>query len=152
MILLSNWSIILISDWSGYPCSMWTLFHTLMANSLDKDRWSFGYGSSVAKTMISYITNFFSCRDCAQNFQAWSGYKYYKDLNLIVQVHVASSFYRFEYPEESMLWLWSIHNSANRDLARDPTEDPAAPKIQWPSHKNCPRCRANGFGWNHHKM
>ena len=55
----------------GYPCSLWSLFHSLMASSQTRDpAWNFGYGSSVARAMIGYITHFFSCRDCAQNFQA----------------------------------------------------------------------------------
>ena len=70
----------------GYPCSLWTLFHTLLASSLDKvtvcitimtrvtchvqdPAWSRGATSTVARAMVGYISLLFSCRDCAANFQ-----------------------------------------------------------------------------------
>ena len=63
----------------GYPCALWTLFHSLMAASHDKDTaWSVGNISTVARSMVTYITLLFSCRDCARHFQvtttppAWS--------------------------------------------------------------------------------
>jgi len=116
----------------GYPCSLWTLFHALMANSIDKDpSWNMGMISSVAKTMVGYITFFFSCRDCAVNFQD--------------HVTNANTMYHLGSPDQSLLWLWSIHNMANMKLAGDQTEDPMAPKIQWPSQQNCPTCKINGF-------
>jgi len=115
----------------GYPCSLWTLFHTLMASAADKDpAFSFHQISTVARTMIGYISFFFSCRDCSRNFQE----------------HVTTAMYHPGTPDQSLLWLWSIHNTANTMLAGDPTEDPAAPKIVWPSNENCPTCRTNGFG------
>ena len=73
-------------------------------------------------------------------------------------------------PDQSLLWLWAIHNTANLELAGDPTEvthitlyllsyrnslkDPMAPKIQWPSKHNCPTCRINGYGnvWTPRKL
>jgi len=80
--------------------------------------------------MINYIRDFFSCRDCSENFNS----------------HVASIGYLPRNPDQSLLWLWTIHNTANVLLSGDPTEDPQVPKIRWPSQDNCPACRRNGFG------
>lgn len=33
----------------------------------------------------------------------------------------------------------------NRRIASDASEDPSAPKIQFPATNNCPECRANGI-------
>merc|ERR1739842_83825 len=82
--------------------------------------------------MVTYITLLFSCRDCARHFQD----------------HVNKAVYRPDSPDNSLLWLWAIHNVANTNLAGDPTEDPLAPKVQWPAHENCPRCRMSNSIWN----
>ena len=79
--------------------------------------------------------------------------------------HVSSLGFLPTSPDQSILWLWTIHNIANRwsvtksfakiwiksfkltsfvrNLAGDATEDPAHPKIQWPSDSQCPTCRYN---------
>ena len=57
------------SKFRGYPCSLWTLFHTLSVNAANKDAaFKKGGVSTVAKAMEGYISNFFSCRDCAEHF------------------------------------------------------------------------------------
>ena len=61
--------------------------------------------STVATTMINYIRDFFGCRDCAENFSR----------------HVASISLP-QNADQSLIWLWSIHNMANVELAGDPTE------------------------------
>merc|ERR1712106_69280 len=130
------------SDWEGcagshsrlrgYPCSMWTLFHTLIVNAADKDP-AFHYGgvSTVANAMIGYISKYFSCRECAEHFNS----------------HVSQLGYLPHTADQSLLWLWTLHNTANHKLAGDQTEDPTRPKIQWPSAENCPACRTNGNRW-----
>ena len=65
-----------------------------------------GTMSTVANTMINYIRDFFSCRDCSENFNS----------------HVASIGYLPRNPDQSLLWLWTIHNTANVLLSGDPTE------------------------------
>ena len=65
-----------------------------------------GTMSTVANTMINYIRDFFSCRDCSENFNS----------------HVASIGYLPRTPDQSLLWLWTIHNTANVLLSGDPTE------------------------------
>lgn len=43
--------------------------------------------------------------------------------------------------DNAILWLWSAHNDVNKRLSGDTTEDPAHPKIQFPSATECPQCR-----------
>ena len=115
------------SKYRGYPCSLWTLFHTLTVNAADKDpAFQYGDDSSVAKAMVGYIRDFFSCQDCAEHFSS----------------HVNKLEALPKTAEQSVLWLWKVHNMANSMLAGDPTEDPKRPKVQWPSKANCPECRS----------
>ena len=116
----------------GYPCSLWTLFHTLTVNAATQDQaFHFGGVSTVTKSMLGYISHFFSCRDCAEHFSS----------------HVSQMGYLPHTGDQSILWLWTIHNTANLMLAGDETEDPMYPKIQWPGAQNCPTCRSNNDRW-----
>ena len=112
----------------GYPCSLWTLFHTLIVNAAQKDP-SLQYGgvSTVASAIISYVREFFSCRSCADHFSA----------------HISQLGYLPHTGDQSILWLWTIHNIVNHQLVGDTTEDPTRPKIQWPSRQHCPACRGS---------
>ena len=101
----------------GYPCSLWSLFHTLSVASDEIDG-----GKVVASAMIGYVSNFFSCRECASHFSS----------------HVSKLGYLPNSRDQGIMWLWSLHNMANNMLAGDNTEDPEKPKIQWPSPQNCP--------------
>jgi len=116
----------------GYPCSLWTLFHTLTVNSAQKEP-SLHYGgvSTVANAMIGYVREFFSCRSCAEHFNS----------------HLSQLGYLPHTGDQAIIWLWTIHNTANLLLAGDTTEDPTRPKIQWPSKENCPECRGSGKRW-----
>ena len=62
----------------GYPCSLWTLFHTLTVNEYLFNKKTPGYyfnsddsGSphQVLQVMRSFITTFFGCTECAENFR-----------------------------------------------------------------------------------
>jgi len=86
----------------------------------------------VANSMIGYVAEFFSCRDCARHFSS----------------HVSSLGFLPTTQDQSILWLWTLHNMANRKLAGDPTEDPAHPKLQWPARANCPQCRRSQDRWS----
>lgn len=112
----------------GYPCSVWTLFHTLLVNAaiVGDPAMAVGGRSTVAKVMVNYIHHFFSCRPCAENFSS-----------KVTQLGFLPTT-----PQDSILWLWQIHNMANIILKGDASEDPEHPKIVWPSQENCPNCRA----------
>ncbi|XP_074595952.1 sulfhydryl oxidase 2-like [Brevipalpus obovatus] len=110
----------------GYPCSLWIFFHTLTVDEYleqlsDPMRFS---QHKVLRTMRDYITNFFSCSECARHFGEMA-----TDLETSLK-----------HPNSSVLWLWRAHNQVNKRLAGDDTEDPAHKKTQFPSKSLCPSC------------
>jgi len=119
-------------QYRGYPCSLWTLFHALTVNSESIVFQSHGMAgmNQVAEAIIGYVDNFFSCKDCARHFI--SG--------------VRSMSYPYS-DKETIFWLYTLHNKANRRLAGDATEDPQFPKIQWPSKQNCPQCVIDSYNY-----
>ena len=91
-------------------------------------------GLEVLDAMAAYVRNFFGCRHCALHF----GHMY----STTVKRSNMSS------PDTAVLWLWEAHNRVNKRLAGDPSEDPEAPKIQFPSAEMCPGCRGDEGDWD----
>ncbi|XP_018615000.1 sulfhydryl oxidase 2 [Scleropages formosus] len=128
----------------GYPCSLWTLFHTLtvqaslrpdaLANTgLEEDP------LAVLQTMRRYIRSFFGCRECGQHFEAMA----------------KESLEQVKSLDEAVLWLWRKHNQVNSRLAGALSEDPHFPKTQWPTPDLCPACHEEQEGlhvWNENKV
>lgn len=115
----------------GYPCGVWKLFHYLTVNAaLDK---SGDNPKIVLETMHGYIKNFFSCEDCKIHF---------------LQMAERRELSKVGDWNESILWLWAAHNEVNNRLAGDSTEDPAYPKIQFPSKERCNECYRPDNSWN----
>uniref|UniRef100_A0A8D9EMZ1 Sulfhydryl oxidase n=1 Tax=Cacopsylla melanoneura TaxID=428564 RepID=A0A8D9EMZ1_9HEMI len=118
----------------GYPCTLWTLFHTLTVSADSKPHLSQG-PKEVLHAMQSYIKHFFSCTDCANNFAKETG-------NLEESIQSLN---------DSILYLWKTHNHVNFRLHQFPgnrTEDPDHPKIQFPSNSHCPQCYTSSGDWN----
>ncbi|KAJ8686312.1 hypothetical protein QAD02_022106 [Eretmocerus hayati] len=118
----------------GYPCGLWTMFHTLTVaaaedfdSNVDEDQ------SSVLVAMHAYIKNFFGCADCAEHFQGMA-----KNMSL----------FEIQGGDDSILWLWKAHNKVNERLAGDQTEDPKFKKIQYPAASNCPKCKFSDGSWD----
>ena len=74
--------------------------------------------------MRAYITHFFGCQECRENF-------YRGAVHIEEQVTNA---------DKAILFLWHAHNRANFNLKGDPSEDPTCPKVQFPTRKLCPTC------------
>ena len=114
------------TKYRGYPCSVWTLFHTLTVseykNTLKSKKWSTLH--SVLYAMRDYIKNFFGCSYCANHFQQMAA-----DLES-----------ELTYPNSSILWLWRSHNKVNKRLKGDASEDPKHPKQPYPPRSHCPEC------------
>ena len=113
----------------GYPCSVWTLFHTLTVaeykNTLRTQKWSTLH--SVLYAMRDYIKNFFGCSYCANHFMQMAS-----DLES-----------ELTHPNSSVLWLWRAHNKVNKRLRGDASEDPKHPKRPYPCKSDCPECYDN---------
>ncbi|XP_065556580.1 sulfhydryl oxidase 2-like isoform X1 [Artemia franciscana] len=113
----------------GYPCSLWTMFHTLSVSSyLDPHSKE---PLEVLKAIKDYVKYFFGCRECATHF---------------LKV-VNETLSQVKTKEDAVLWLWKAHNKANIRLSKDVSEDPKYPKIEFPSRIKCPLCRVDNK-WN----
>nr|KAG5712528.1 hypothetical protein BaRGS_011502 [Batillaria attramentaria] len=110
----------------GYPCSMWTLFHTLTVAAYE-DTGAVN-AQEVPLAVRGYMKHFFGCEECSKNFLKMAD-------NLENEIHK---------PLQAVVWLWSAHNRANKRLHGDISEDPDHPKIQFPSVSDCPQCHLEG--------
>ncbi|XP_031560891.1 sulfhydryl oxidase 1-like isoform X2 [Actinia tenebrosa] len=122
------------AQYRGYPCSLWTLFHTLTVNCGSK-RKANGEEDDGLKTLSyirDYIKNFFGCTSCVKHFTDMA-----KNIENEVTTH-----------DDAILWLWEGHNKANKRLHNKPSEDPAHPKIQFPSPEMCKDCHKKDGSWN----
>lgn len=112
----------------GYPCSLWTMFHTL---TVQADLKNADDPKQVLSGMTGYIKYFFGCTECSKHFQ---------EMATTMAGNVTST-------ESSILWLWKAHNSVNKRLSGDETEDPTHPKVQFPPQSLCKNCTNEGI-WN----
>ncbi|XP_071097045.1 sulfhydryl oxidase 2-like [Haliotis cracherodii] len=114
----------------GYPCGMWTLFHTLTVSShLSHLRTN---PQEVLLGISGYMKNFFGCEECSHNFLKMAS-------TVEQEVHEGS---------DTVLWLWRAHNKANKRLHGDLSEDPQHPKLQFPSRTSCPKCHKDNTDWD----
>ncbi|KAL3870288.1 hypothetical protein ACJMK2_038364 [Sinanodonta woodiana] len=112
----------------GYPCGLWTLFHTLTVSFFDTTRGSPSTDPlEVLDAIQGYMKFFFGCQECSKNFLKMAA-----NIGSVVK----SS-------EDSIMWLWKAHNQANRRLHGDISEDPSHPKIQFPSNSMCRACQSS---------
>ncbi|XP_011350140.1 sulfhydryl oxidase 1 [Ooceraea biroi] len=122
------------SSYRGYPCGLWTMFHTLSVNfALKQSKHTSQDPSAVLRAMHGYIGNFFGCADCAAHFVKTASENRYLDVRR---------------EDEAVLWLWRVHNQVNARLSGDDTEDPEHKKLQYPAAENCPACRFANGSWN----
>lgn len=114
----------------GYPCSLWMMFHTLTVREYLMRKYAID--SEVLSVMPKYVRYFFGCQECAEHFV---------EMSKTIQGNVSSS-------EDAVLWLWRAHNSVNKRLAGDGSEDPAFPKVQFPLKEMCPKCHRSDNTWD----
>jgi len=130
-------------SYRGYPCGLWTMFHTLTVNfALERNKAFVAQALlqdpvAVLRTMHAYIGTFFGCADCAAHFVEMAG------RNKIFDVRTK---------DEAVLWLWRAHNEVNARLSGDDTEDPEHKKIQYPAAEHCPACRHINNSWNEEEV
>ncbi|XP_072015500.1 sulfhydryl oxidase 2-like [Amphiura filiformis] len=110
----------------GYPCGLWTLFHSLTVSHVSTNRMIEDPNVfEVLHAMKVFIKQFFSCRECSKNFA-------HESAHLDLEVKTL---------DESILWLWRVHNRVNQRLHGDDTEDPKHQKVLFPPASMCPSCR-----------
>lgn len=119
-------------EFRGYPCSLWTMFHTLTVHEEIRDRNITSEGPDVLPAMAGYIKNFFTCSECAGHFT---------EMAKTIGGNVTNQ-------NDSIMWLWTAHNRVNKRLAGDQTEDPKHPKVQFPNEEACPKCHLGDGTWD----
>jgi thiol-disulfide isomerase/thioredoxin len=107
----------------GYPCGLWLLFHTLLANSGPTD------AQRTLTAVHDFVQHFFGCRECAAHFETlWQdgggAALFERDLH-----HPAI---------DTGVWLWQAHNRVRARITK--VDDTVAAKRQWPSLDECPQC------------
>ncbi|KAF6036042.1 hypothetical protein EB796_005647 [Bugula neritina] len=126
----------------GYPCTLWTLFHTLSIAASEDNSKNLNSvllkpdippSCSVLAVMRSYVAHFFTCLDCRTHFMEMS-----KELDES----------KFTTNRECVLWLWRSHNKVNKRLAGAAGEDPSHRKVQFPDQVSCHKCRTPKGMWN----
>lgn len=120
-------------EYRGYPCGLWTMFHTLVVNYAASSKDAEYEPRKVLDAMHGYVQYFFGCADCAQHF---------------VQMAAKNKMFNVSNANDSILWLWSAHNEVNARLSGDNTEDPNHKKIQYPAAEHCLSCRFDNGTWN----
>jgi len=120
------------SRYGGYPCGLWSLFHTLTINQANL---ASGDPKEVLLAMFKYIKHFFGCRECARHFD--NALEEGRAIERDVKTH-----------DDAILLLWKAHNTANRRLQGDLSEDPVFPKQIFPGKEFCSGCYNKMTGSN----
>jgi len=110
----------------GYTCALWQVFHALLVNS--------NYDKNVAPhpglvAIHNWIQSFFGCEECRANF---------------VELSIEMAWGSVANNDDAIIWLWRAHNSVNKRLEGEPTEDPQRQKVQFPPQHLCDACWENG--------
>ncbi|KAJ6643032.1 Sulfhydryl oxidase 1 [Pseudolycoriella hygida] len=108
----------------GFSCGLWFLFHYLTVQAADSE-----YSTDpleVLHAVHGYVKYFFGCSDCSEHFQSMAAQQ---------------KIWSVTTKDDAILWLWMAHNTVNKRLRKDPTEDPTFPKIKFPNAEMCPTCR-----------
>lgn len=105
------------NDGAGYTCGLWLLFHSLGAASAQ----SLALQKQVSFAMHDFITHFFSCQDCRDNFL----------------LHNPTAF--VPQPGNGFpMWLWREHNYVNKRLNLENKNEQHYDGF--PAREICPTC------------
>jgi len=115
------------AKYGGYTCGLWSLWHYLTVAQLEAGS---GDPRDVLRSMVSYVREFFGCRECSEHF-----------LEMVangsnIETEVTSY-------EDAVLYLWNRHNDVTKrliDSDDDNTDDPLFPRHVFPSKAFCPSC------------
>ena len=128
----------------GYPCALWSLFHTLLAHSAQPAR--------ALLAIQGYVEFFFGCRGCAEHFVGLAqrgerGGEKHGGTAAVPPAPDGRHGTAAASAAEASLWLWKAHNAVNARL--NATGEEAVlrlglRKVQWPSRAECPSCYVSG--------
>ena len=108
----------------GYSCGVWSLWHFLSVAQLEAEE---GDPRDVLRAMVSYVRNFFGCRECSDHFlrMVKNGTTIEEEVNNY---------------EDAVMFLWRKHNEVNLRLVGDASDDPLYPKGFFPGKRFCSKC------------
>ena len=115
------------AKYGGYTCGLWSLWHYLTVAQLEAGA---GDPRDVLRSMVSYVREFFGCRECSKHFLEMVG----NGTN--IENGVASY-------EDAVIYLWNRHNDVTKrliDSDDDTTDDPDFPRQFFPSKPFCQSC------------
>mmetsp|Transcript_8982 Transcript_8982/g.33873 ORF Transcript_8982/g.33873 Transcript_8982/m.33873 type:complete len:503 (-) Transcript_8982:31-1539(-) len=118
--------LVLESGVGGYSCSLWLLFHSMMANTYPSEA---DPELNTLHAINLWVEHFFSCRPCSAHFMdMWTSadHRGYTGRTAAYHSH-----------EKASLWLWRAHNKVSARLA---AEEGMSRKRQWPSTALCQTC------------
>lgn len=130
-----------VSGRRGFTCGLWTLFHYLTVQASISERANDPL--EVLQAIHGFVKHFFGCTHCSEHFQEMAN---------------KNNIWNVSSKDEAILWLWSAHNEVNKRLAGDDTEDPAFPKVQFPTKEMCTECYRHDSEnnsqnqWNHSEV
>ncbi|CAF3326317.1 unnamed protein product [Rotaria socialis] len=113
-------------QYRGYPCALWLLFHTLTVSQYQAESQDINV-TEVLLAIKNYIKFFFGCKQCSDNFM--------KETINITQLDSQNK-------HQAIIYLWKVHNSVNKRLQGQITEDPKHPKVQFPNRYLCTTCKS----------
>ena len=88
----------------GYPCSLWTTFHTLTVSFAQKHPDDSALEPNlVLQAMKGFIKYFFGCSHCSNHFVDMAE----DEVNPIESV---------KSPRQAVLWLWAAHNKVKQKI------------------------------------
>ena len=93
----------------GYTCSLWELFHVMLAHATDRS------AASDIDTIHDWIELFFGCKDCRDNFVEMAAEQEAQEWRSMTTRGAA------------MLWMWRAHNSVNLRLKTERAANGANP-------------------------
>lgn len=114
----------------GYSCSLWVLFHSMLASCYSPTNSSYPSSVDVLHAIHGYVSSFFTCSHCRTHFLAMS-----ERMSLL---SIADN-------KAAVLALWQAHNQVNARLS-GVAHDPYFPKVQFPPQSECDSCAAGGGG------
>ena len=86
----------------GYPCSIWTTFHTLTVSYATREPVNSPTEPDlILQAMKGFIKYFFGCAHCSNHFVDMAE----DEINPIESVKT---------PRQAVLWLWAAHNKVDR--------------------------------------
>lgn len=112
------------SNLRGFTCGLWFLFHYLTVQAAESE--NSNDPLEVLQAVHGYVKYFFGCSDCSSHFQAMA---------------VQRKIWNVATKDDAILWLWMTHNTVNKRLRKDITEDPIFPKMKFPSIEMCSTCK-----------